>query len=91
MQMKVEDKVVSPSQFMRQIRPELYSDSTRQIKNLLKSEVLSHHLDTITERNQTHDFELFCRKLCERTNFPNLRPATGPEGGGLTTKGWKSL
>lgn len=36
----------------------------------------------LTERNQTHDFELFCRKLCERTICPNLRPATGPEGGG---------
>ncbi len=81
-QMKVEDNVVSPSQFMRQIRPERYSDSTRKIKYQLKAEVLSHHLETITERNQTHDFELFCRKLCERTICPNLRPALGPEGGG---------
>ncbi|WP_214348343.1 hypothetical protein [Pseudomonas congelans] len=80
--MKVEDNVVSPSQFMRQIRPELYSDSTRKVRHQLKAEVLSHHLETITERNQTHDFELFCRKLCERTICPNLRPATGPEGGG---------
>lgn len=82
MQMKAEDKVVSPSQFMRQIRPELYSYSTRKIKYQLKAEVLSHHLETITERNHKHDFELFCRKLCERTICPNLRPATGPEGGG---------
>ncbi|CDF95899.1 FIG00594786: hypothetical protein [Pseudomonas sp. SHC52] len=82
MQMKAEEKVVSPSRFMRQFRPELYSDSTSSVKHQLKAEVLSHHLDTITERNQTHDFELFCRKLCERTICPNLRPATGPEGGG---------
>lgn len=82
MQNRSEERVVSPSQFMRQIRPELYSDSTSLVKHHLKSEVLSHHLDTITERNQTHDFELFCRKLCERTICPNLRPSTGPEGGG---------
>ncbi|KVN50582.1 hypothetical protein [Burkholderia stagnalis] len=82
MQKKAQEMVVSPSQFMRQVRPELYSDSTSRIKQQLKAEVLSHHLDTITERNQTHDFELFCRKLCERTICPNLRPATGPEGGG---------
>ncbi|AQV99385.1 hypothetical protein BJN34_36535 (plasmid) [Cupriavidus necator] len=82
MQKKAQEMVISPSQFMRQIRPELYSDSTSRIKQQLKAEVLSHHLDTITERNQTHDFELFCRKLCERTICPNLRPATGPEGGG---------
>jgi hypothetical protein len=82
MQMKTEKQTVLPSHFMRQIRPELYSDSTSRVKHQLKAEVLSHHLDTITERNQTHDFELFCRKLCERTICPNLRPATGPEGGG---------
>jgi hypothetical protein len=67
---------------MRQLRPELYSDSAPRASHRLKAEILSHHLDTITERNQTHDFEIFCRKLCERTICPNLRPATGPEGGG---------
>lgn len=72
----------TPSQFMRTLRPELYSDSASRIRYRLNAEVLSHHLETITERNQTHDFELFCRKLCERTICPSLRPATGPEGGG---------
>lgn len=71
-----------PSEHMRQLRPELYSDSVPKNEHRLKPEILSHHLDTITERNQTHDFEIFCRKLCERTICPNLRPATGPEGGG---------
>lgn len=72
----------TPSEFMRKLRPELYSDSASRIGYRLSAEVLSHHLESITERNQTHDFELFCRKLCERTICPNLRPATGPEGGG---------
>lgn len=75
-------KPISPSEFMRQLRPELYSDSMSRDQHQLKAEVLSHHLETITERNETHDFELFCRKLCERAICPNLRPATGPEGGG---------
>jgi len=78
----VGDAVNSPSQFMRQLRPELYSDSTGEFEHGLRAEILSHHLETITDRNETHDFELFCRKLCERTICPNLRPATGPEGGG---------
>lgn len=82
MEPKDPSRAPTPSQFMRQLRPELYSDSTSRIQYRLKAEVLSHHLDTLTERNQTHDFELFCRKLCERTICPNLRPATGPEGGG---------
>jgi hypothetical protein len=75
-------EVPKPSEYMRQLRPELYSDSASRTSHRLKPEILSHHLDTITERNQTHDFEIFCRKLCERTICPNLRPATGPEGGG---------
>lgn len=79
---KAQEKLVSPSEFMRQLRPGLYSDSTTRDQHQLKAEILSYHLDTITERNETHDFELFCRKLCERTICPNLRPATGPEGGG---------
>lgn len=77
-----QEKKISPSEFMRQLRPELYSDTSDQTTYQLDSTLLEHHLDTITARNQTHNFEIFCRKLCERTICPNLKPATGPEGGG---------
>src|ERR1700687_4835707 len=74
---------MKPSQFMRQHRPENYSDTDRaETSYVLTAEVFDHHLDTITARNQTHDFEIFCRKLCERVICPNLKPPTGPEGGG---------
>lgn len=73
---------ILPSEFMRQLRPEYYSDSTGRTTYLLDAGMLEYHLDTITARNQMHDFEIFCRKLCERTICPNLKPATGPEGGG---------
>ncbi len=49
---------------------------------LLDAATLEYHLDSITSRNQTQDFEIFCRKLCERTICPNLRAHTGPDGGG---------
>ncbi|MGV6873264.1 hypothetical protein ACUSIJ_11325 [Pseudochelatococcus sp. B33] len=49
---------------------------------MLDGPTFSFQLDTITDRNQTQDFELFCRKLCERVICPNLRPQTAPEGGG---------
>jgi len=39
-------------------------------------------LDTLTDRNQHKDFENFARRLCGREICPNLRPQTGPEGGG---------
>ena len=49
---------------------------------MLDATILEYHLDSITQHNQTHDFEIFCRKLCERTICPNLRAHTGPDGGG---------
>ena len=73
---------LSPSAFMRQLRPELYSDTIDRTTYQLDAPTLGYHLETITARNQTHDLEIFCRKLCERTICPNLKPATGPEGGG---------
>ncbi len=77
-----EPKRISPSAFMRDLRPEYYSDTEDHASYVLDAPILDHHLDTITSRNQTHDFELFVRKLCERAICPNLRPQTGPEGGG---------
>ncbi|MEG7407955.1 hypothetical protein V6D98_24710, partial [Serratia marcescens] len=77
-----QEKGVSPSKFMRELRPEFYSDTSDRTAYQLDAPALEYHLDSITSRNQTHDFEIFCRKLCERTICPNLKPATGPEGGG---------
>jgi hypothetical protein len=67
---------------MKDLRPEYYSDTEDHASYVLDAPTLDHHIETITSRNQTHDFELFVRKLCERAICPNLRPQTGPEGGG---------
>lgn len=72
----------TPSEMMRARRPYLYSDSEFTDAYRLSESELSHHLDTLTNRNQHKDFEVFCRKLSERELCPNLRPQTGPEGGG---------
>lgn len=76
------DRLSSPSELMRVRRPERYSDSERVDAYRLSESELRNHLDTLTDRNQHKDFENFCRKLCERELAPNLRPQTGPEGGG---------
>ncbi len=75
------DKVF-PSQFMRLRRPDCYSDTEDRTAYLLDAPTLEYHLETLTHRNQTNGFEVFCRKLCERTICPNLRAHTGPDGGG---------
>lgn len=73
---------VLPSAFMRQLRPEIYSDSAGHTDYQLDAPLLEYHLNTLTSRNQTHDFEIFCRKLSEHAICPNLRAQTGPDGGG---------
>lgn len=73
---------MKPSEYMRIARPELFSDSQGRSAYRLDYAVLDHHLETITSRNQQQAFELFCRDLCSRLICPNLKPATGPEGGG---------
>src|SRR5689334_20729639 len=71
-----------PSEFMRARRPELFSDSQAQHKNPLTRTMFDYHLSTITSRKQEYEFEHFCRKLAEREICPNLKPQTGPTGGG---------
>lgn len=77
-----EEGTLSPSAFMRELRPEYYSDTQDRVAYSLDRSQLEYHLDSLTSRNQTQDFELFCRKLCERAICPNLRGQTGPDGGG---------
>lgn len=76
------DNRPKPSDLMRAKRPHLYSDSASTDAYRLSRSELSHHLDTLTDRNQHKDFENFARRLCEREICPRLRPQTGPEGGG---------
>lgn len=71
-----------PSSFMRKLRPEYYSDTQDRTRIHLTADRFGYHLETITSRNQTYDFELFCRKLCERAICPDLRAKTGPDAGG---------
>ena len=53
MKMKPMGEGPKPSEYMRELRPKLSSDSASPTSHRLKPEILSHHLDTITERNQT--------------------------------------
>lgn len=67
---------------MRARRPNLYSDTRPGVEYALTREVLANHLDTMTARNEENIFERFARRLAEAEICPNLRPNTGPSGGG---------
>jgi hypothetical protein len=76
------DRGYPPSRYMRQRRPHLFSDSQKVTEVGLSREVLSHHLETLTSQKGETEFEELARRLAERFIAPNLRPQTGPTGGG---------
>jgi hypothetical protein len=71
-----------PSRFMRGRRPYLYSDSATTIVRTVARDVLSYHFETLTNQKDESTFEDFARRLAEKFISPNLRPQTGPVGGG---------
>lgn len=74
--------IPSPSELMRTMHPDLFSDTRASEAPLLPRAVFEYHLETLTSRKQEYEFEHFCRKLAEKEICPNLRVQTGPTGGG---------
>ena len=74
--------IPTPQELMRAWHPDLFSDTEFVRQPMLRRETFEYHLDTLTNRKQEYEFEHFCRKLAERELCPNLRPQTGPTGGG---------
>ena len=59
-----------------------FPNSKKTTEVALTREVLSHHLDTLTHQKAEYVFEGFAVRLAEKFIAPNLRPQTGPTGGG---------
>lgn len=76
------NRLSAPSQQMRIWHPEQFSDSKHTSEPTISRAVFDHHLETLTSRKQEYEFEYFARLLCEQEICPNLRPQTGPTGGG---------
>lgn len=74
--------IPNPSEWMRARRPNLFSDSTEKHSFKMSRVQFEYHLDTLTSRKEEYKFEYFCRKIAEKEICPNLRPQTGPTGGG---------
>lgn len=71
-----------PSEFMKNRRPELFSDSTQNTRPYISKQALSYHLETLTSRSEEFVFEELCRALARKELCPNIKPATGPVAGG---------
>lgn len=63
-------------------RPERFSDSVVTQKCNLNRSILEYKLEVVTSNNQEQAFQNFCFKLAQLEIAPNLRPQTGPSGGG---------
>ncbi len=72
----------SPSRYMRDRHPDLFSDTVKAVEYNIEREVLSYHLETLTNQKFETQFENFAQRLCEKFIAPNIRPQTGPVGGG---------
>jgi hypothetical protein len=64
------------------MHPDLYSDTMLETHIYLPRTFLDHQIDTLTAQNKEKDFEHFARQMAQRLICPNLRPQTGPTGGG---------
>lgn len=72
----------APSRYMRERHSDLFSDSVSEVEYQVDREVLSYHLETLTNQRDETVFENFAQRLCEKFIAPNIRPQTGPVGGG---------
>lgn len=73
---------MTPSEFYKQKRPELFSDSEIIKQTTLPREYLSYELSKISTNQKQDEFETLCRRLAEKFISPNLIPQVGPTGGG---------
>ncbi|MBF8803502.1 hypothetical protein [Pseudomonas asiatica] len=71
-----------PQDFLRARRPEQFSDSVKLQESTIDRSMLEYHFETLNNRSQELEFEIFVRKLCEREICPNLVAQTGPTAGG---------
>lgn len=73
---------MSPKEFMKMRRPGRFSDTVISKKGALNRSILEYKLDVLTSNSQEQAFQNFCFKLAQLEIAPNLRPQTGPTGGG---------
>jgi hypothetical protein len=75
-------KPTSPKEFLKQRRPDNFSDSESVDAQILDRSMFEYFLDTLTSRSEEMPFENFARELAKREICPNILPHTGPTGGG---------
>ncbi len=71
-----------PSDFMKSRHPDLFPDTLPLSIPVLEAGYFEYELESLTKKKKELAFEDFCRRLAELEICPNLKPITGPLGGG---------
>lgn len=74
--------MITPYEYYRQRRPELFSDTKVINKITLTKEVFQYQLERLSNDMKQDQFEKLTRSLMLRFVTPNILPQTGPTGGG---------
>lgn len=74
------NKVQTPYEFYRAVRPEYFSDSHKVHK--MSKEVFRNELSKLSADMKQDEFERFACRVVGRIVTPNIIPPTGPNGGG---------
>ena len=71
-----------PRAFYEQAHPELFSDSTVTYEVPLTEELFDLQMDLLSTKKKQAEFEQFAVAVAARRISPNIKPQTGPDGGG---------
>lgn len=68
--------------YYRELHPDQFSDSTYHFESVLTPELFDFQISRLSTDQKQDLFENFCRRLIIKLLTPNIRPQTGPTGGG---------
>ena len=75
------EKIKTPAQLYRLLRPEYFSDSIMEKEKLTRDQ-FKYIMSNISTDMRQDAFEEFTRRCVQRLITPNIIPQTGPTGGG---------
>lgn len=74
--------IISPNAYYRQIHPELFSDTIIRYDIPLTQELFDQQMKLLSTKKKQSLFENFVVAIAKRCITPNIKPQTGPDGGG---------
>lgn len=72
----------SPNSYYREVHPEFFSDTVVQYETPLTAELFDCQMSLLSTKKKQSDFEKFIVAVAKRLITPNIKPQTGPDGGG---------